>query len=246
MHISTQKQHSHKNNISITWKRLVKRRNSLVKEYGTVRFTSLVTRYMLRKTLRIDWKKAILFERSLAEPIQEVIPKVNVSIRQATIDDMDKFESIVDKDKFFRFQQRFKQGKICFIALDIDKVVAFSWISFLNEYISECQCEVKLKDNEAYVFDSFIDPAYRHKRLHSALIFQKFLYLRMQGYQKAIGYVDVDNTYSLKALVSSGHQPKKIFTLIEIFGLKFQRCQEMPANLIIHAKIPEGKNTEVN
>jgi ribosomal protein S18 acetylase RimI-like enzyme len=200
----------------------------------------------MRKTLRIDWRKAIIFERSLVEPFQEVIPKANVTIRRATIDDMDKFVGLVDKDKYFRFQQRFKQGKICFIVLDGDKVVAFSWISFQNEYNSEWRCEVKLKDNEAYVFDSFIDPAYRHKRLHSALIFQKFLYLQMQGYQKAIGYVDVDNTYSLKALASSGHQPKKIFTLIEIFGLKFHRCQEIPSNLVVHINSSEGKNTEVN
>jgi ribosomal protein S18 acetylase RimI-like enzyme len=246
MHITTPERHSHKNNISITWERLVKRRNSLVKEYGTVRSTWLVIRYLMRKTLWIDWQKVIIFERSLAEPIQEVIPKVPVSIKQSTIDDMGKLASIVDKDKYFRFQQRFKQGKICFIALDKDKVVAFSWISFQNEYIPEWECGIKLNDNEAYVFDSFIDPDYRHKRLHSALIYQKFLYLQKQGYQKAIGYVEINNTYSLKALVSSGHRPKKLLILIEIFGFKFHLFQEIPSNLFTHSKSPEGKNTEVN
>jgi RimJ/RimL family protein N-acetyltransferase len=207
------------------------RLNSLIKQNGIWHSTWLVIRYILCKLIGLDWQGTILFERSLAEPIQEVIPKIKVSIKQATIDDLEKFKDIVDSEKYHRFQQRFKKGNICFMVLDGDKVVAFSWISFDNEYESESQIEVKLKDKEAYSFDTFVDPAYRNNRLYAAVIPARLKYLSTQGYEKVIGLVDDKNTYSLRAHASAGYRPKRTATLIKIFGLKFRHWKKYTGTL---------------
>jgi len=62
--------------------------------------------------------------------------------------------------------------------------------------------------------------------LHSAMIPPLFEYLRKLGYEKVIGLVDENNTYSLRTLAAAGYQPKKISKLINIFGLKFHRWRE--------------------
>jgi GNAT superfamily N-acetyltransferase len=211
----------------MTWQRLFKRRSSLAKEYGVIHANWLTFRYVLRRTLSIDWQKTILFERSLAEPIKEVIPRIKVNIRQATIDDLVKLKDMVDTEKYTRFQQRLDQGNICFLALDEDKVAAFSWISFHNEYLTESRIEVKLKDKEAYFFDTFVDPVYRNNGLQAAMIPARLKYLRELGFEKVIGLVDDDNSYSLKALASAGYKPKKVSTLIKIFGLKIHRWKDI-------------------
>jgi hypothetical protein len=210
----------------MTWQKLFKRRSSLAREYGPIHANWLTFRYILRRTLWIDWQKTILFERSLAEPIKEVIPKIKVNIRQATIDDLIKLKDMVDADKYARFQQRFDQGNICFLALDEDKVAAFSWVSFHNEYLSESRIEVRLKDKEAYFFDTFVDPVYRNNGLQTAMIPPRLKFLRDLGYEKVIGLVDDDNIYSQKSLASSGYKPKKISTLIKIFGLTFHSWKD--------------------
>jgi RimJ/RimL family protein N-acetyltransferase len=209
-----------------TLDKLFKRLNSALKEHGPRRSTWLFFRYFLRKTVRIDWRDTILFERSLADPVQQVIPKIKVNIRLATFNDLDKLKKLVDQDKYVRFQERLKHGNVCFIVLVEDIIVAFSWISFHNEYLSENQIEVQLKDKEAYFFDTFVDPAYRNKGLQAAMIPPRIDFLRNQGYEKIIGLVDDYNTYSLRALISAGYKPKKISRLIKIFGLKFHNWQE--------------------
>src|SRR3989304_1955227 len=64
---------------------------SLIRKHGILNFTRLAFRYALMKTIGLDWQRFILLERSLAEPIQEVVPRIKVTIRQATEDDLDRF-----------------------------------------------------------------------------------------------------------------------------------------------------------
>jgi GNAT superfamily N-acetyltransferase len=226
MNVTKPERRSHKARIFTTMERLLKRRSSISKEYGTLRSDWLSFRYILRKTVRIDWRDTIVFERSLADPVQQVIPRINVNIRMATINDLDKLKRLVDQDKYVRFQERFEHGKVCFVVLVEDIIVAFSWISFHNEYLSENQIEVQLKDKEAYFFDTYVDPAYRNKGLQAAMIPPRIEFLRSQGYEKIIGLVDDDNIYSLRALTSAGYKPKTVSRLIKIFGLKFHRWRE--------------------
>jgi hypothetical protein len=66
----------------------------------------------------------------LIEPIQEVVPKIKVRIEQATKEDLPKFKEIMEEDKYDRFKQRFINGKICFMALNENKVALRMKYSF--------------------------------------------------------------------------------------------------------------------
>ncbi len=204
---------------------------SLIRKYGILNFTWLAFRYILRKTIGLNWGENILLERSLAEPIQEIVPKTKVRIEQATEDDLDKFKDIVDENRYNLFQQRFRTGRICFMALDGEKAVAFGWMSLEDEYESDCQVEVRLNNKEAYVFDDYVLPEYRNNRLQSALMARRLIYLHSQAYNKAIMFVGDKNTYARKAFASAGCRPKRAVTLFTIFGLKFHRWQKYTGTL---------------
>jgi len=205
--------------------------NSLINQYGILPAAWLIIRYVLRKILRIDWQRTILFERLLADPIQEVVPKIKVNIERATVEDLEKLKGMVDEAKYNRFRQRFDRGNICFVARDGDKIAAFSWISFDREFEVESQIEIKLNYKEAYGFDTYVEPEYRNNRLQSAMEPTILKYLRSQGYEKMIGLVDKNNIYALKGLLSAGNKPKRIATLIRIFDWKIQWWQKYADNL---------------
>lgn len=209
------------------WKRL----NTLIRAHGIFNLTWLVFRYILRKTIGFHWGSEILLERSLEEPIQEIIPRIKVSIEQATEDDLDKFKGIVDKNKYNHFQQRFKKGRICFVALDEHKVVAYAWLSLEDEYESVCQVEVKLGNRESYLFDFYVIPEYRNNRLYSTLLATGLTYVHSQACKKAIALVGDKNTYPLRTCASAGFRPKKVVNLFTIFGLRFQHWQEYTGSL---------------
>jgi ribosomal protein S18 acetylase RimI-like enzyme len=201
------------------WQRLLKRRNLLASEYGGKHANWLAFRYVLRKTLRIDWQTCTYFKRSLDEPIPEKSPKLEVEIRQATISDLPKLKEIVDEEKYDRFKRRFQKGKICFIAIYKEKVAAFAWISIDNEFEPNLQVEIKLEEKEAYLFDAYVVPEYRNHRLYPALGDTSLRYLRSQGYKNVLFFVGNSNKYSLKSVRSSGFKPNRALTCCSIFGL---------------------------
>jgi len=62
----------------------------------------------LRKTIGFIWGTEIVYEYLLEMPIEEIEPKIKVTIRAAVEDDLDKFKGIVNERKFELFKERFK------------------------------------------------------------------------------------------------------------------------------------------
>lgn len=195
---------------------------SLLKQHGILKFTWLVFRYFLRKTIRLDWLKIYILERSLKEPIQEITPKIKVKIDQVMEDDIYKLKDIVYEDKYRRFQERFRKGRVCFAALDGERIAGFGWISLEDEYETDTRIEVKLNDKEAYLYDSYVTPEYRSNKLYAAMLAEEMRYLNSHGYDKAIALVESENVPALKNIKSAGYYPLKTVTLFTIFGMKFR------------------------
>jgi ribosomal protein S18 acetylase RimI-like enzyme len=199
---------------------------SLIRKHGILKFTWLGLRHILRKTIGLDWWGEIFFERSLKDPIQEVVPKIKVPIKQATIDDLDKFKDRIDINNYERLQQKFRQGKLCFMALDGNRVVGQQWVSLDDHYDSDLKVIVTVNDNEGYLFDAHVIPEYRNNRLQSALAATALKYLHDKGYDKATSIVMDNNMYSLKTCAAKRFMPKKILFRFTIFGLRFHRWQK--------------------
>jgi len=68
----------------------------------------------LYKTIGCIWGTEIIYECSLKMPIEEIEPKIKVTIRAAVEDDLDKFKRIVNVRKF----ELFKAEKNCLFWMD--------------------------------------------------------------------------------------------------------------------------------
>ncbi len=191
-----------------------------IKNDGIVTFTIRALKLILRKTIGFIWGTEIIYECLLKMPIEEIEPKIKVTIRAAVEDDLDKFKGIVNERKIKLFRKRFKKDRICFIALDQEKIAYFGWISFDDEYESIFQIMVKVNDKEAYWFDCHVIPQYRHNGLHSAVTAKALIYLKDKGCKKVLTHVMKDNIYSRKAFEKVGFKEKRMVTLIKLFNFK--------------------------
>ena len=191
-----------------------------IKNDGIVTFTIKALKLILRKTIGFIWGTEIIYEYSLKMPIEEIEPKIKVTIRTAVEDDLDKFKGIVNERKIKLFRERFKKDRICFIALDQEKIAYFGWISFDDEYESIFQIMVKVKDKEAYWFDCHTTLQYRYNGLHSAITAKALIYLKDKGCKKVLTHVMKDNIYSRKAFEKVGFKEKRMVTLIKLFNFK--------------------------
>ena len=204
------------------WNRL----SSIIRKHGILKFTWLVFRHVLRKTIRLDWESAIIIEGSLEEPVKEFVPKIEVRIEQATEDNLDKLKGIITKNDYNIFKERFRKGRICFVALDGEKIVAYSWINLDAGYVSDYK-----KEEVAYSFDTYVSDEYRNSGIAVYLQTKIWIYLRDRGYKKVIASVAKNNLPAKKAWRKVGFQGKQTSTLLIIFGLKFRRWQKYTRTL---------------
>ena len=191
-----------------------------IKNDGIVTFAIRALKIILRKTIGFIWGTEIIYEYFLEMPIEEMEPKIKVTIRAAVEDDLGKFKGIVNERKIKLFRKRFKKDRICFIALDQEKIAYFGWISFDDEYESIFQIMVKVNDKEAYWFDCHTIPEYRRNGLHSAITAKALIYLKDKGCKKVLTHVMKNNIYSRKAFRKVGFKEKRMVTLIKIFNFK--------------------------
>lgn len=198
---------------------------------GILNFARKALRFLLRKTIGLDWRTWIIVERSLEDPLEEIEPRIEVTIRQARSSDLDKFKRLVNEEKLVVLRERFKKGRTCFIALDGDKIAYFGWISVDAEYESNSRITMRLKEKEAYWFDCYTAPKYRQNGLHTALTSKALTYLKDRGYKTVLTIVWDENTPSRKAFRIVGFKGQRTVTLITVFGIKFHLWHKFKGRL---------------
>lgn len=175
-----------------------------------------------------------MLERPLREPVPEISPKINVTIAQATIDDLPRFKDIVDVDKYGRLRERFRRGQVCFAVYDAERIIGFSWISFDDEYDADVDIKVETGDHEAYLYDSYVDSEYRGNRLYTSLLARKLNYLATRNFNRAIIFIAVTNLSSLRGALSVGFNPYRTVTTYRFFNTRLHRWREY--NGVIHSQ----------
>ncbi len=147
-----------------------------------------------------SYKKYILMNRSLLDPIPEVKIKKNFSIRIADYSDLPKLAKVVTPNILKNFTRFFSEEKVCLIALDKDDIIYYSWISF------EQKSFVRIKEDEAYFFDAFTLPKYRSMGIHTMMTAERLRIARQRGYDNALLIVSPRNLAALKALKKLGFE----------------------------------------
>jgi ribosomal protein S18 acetylase RimI-like enzyme len=80
-----------------------------------------------------------------------------------------------------RVQHRLDHGSRCYAAWTQGHLAAYGWVSFKEEEIGELGLRVRLRPNEAYVWDCATLPDYRRYGLYSAVLVHITRALRAEG-----------------------------------------------------------------
>jgi GNAT superfamily N-acetyltransferase len=103
--------------------------------------------------------------------------------------------------------QRFSMGRHCHIARVEGKIAAYGWITFDEEGIGELGLIIRLKKDEAYIWDCATLPAYRGQRLYPALLIHMLGELQNAGLQRVWIGTDADNLPSQSGVALVAFQP---------------------------------------
>jgi len=103
--------------------------------------------------------------------------------------------------------RRFEAGRRCYAAQVAGALAAYGWVSFVEELIGEMRLRVRLVPGEVYIWDCATLPAYRKRRLYTALLGHILGELRAEGLCRAWIGTNRDNVASQRGIALAGFQP---------------------------------------
>jgi GNAT superfamily N-acetyltransferase len=136
-------------------------------------------------------------------------------------------------------QRRFAAGSRCFVALVEGVIVAYSWLSRDLERIGELERAMRMRPDEAYIWDCATLAPFRRQGIYSALLAHVAARLRSEGIRRVWIGASLRNHPSLKGFVHAGFQPA--LTVIYLRALRFSHswvcgASGAPARLIADAR----------
>ena len=193
----------------------------------SLRFKNLLNylENVIRKYI-VDYTQVIIYEKSLDSIIPKIETKIEVQIRPALLNDIKKIAttnapSQLRKKYENNLSKRLKDGHICFIAEEENgKIAAYGWAAFREIYLTEINKKMELGPKEADIYDCFVFPEYRGKRIYQKLLAESFRFLRERQYKRVYGHALSNNIPSRRGIQRVGYKPKKVVTLLKLFGLK--------------------------
>jgi len=151
----------------------------------------------------INYRHYVLLARPLDQPLPSSQPQLEVTIRQATLDDIERFRPITTSWQLSQFTDCLRRGDICFITLLSDgRVVNYGW----NSHETSEFYPIPLEMGDIYTSFAYTLPAYRRMGLHEANFAARCQFLREQGYKRTVAVVEAGSVATLALCQKVGYQ----------------------------------------
>ena len=164
----------------------------------------------------IGYRRLLLLERPLAQPISDFTPGLPVRIDTLKESEVRDYLAFRPETGHLRIMEALQSGQTCFVARHESRIVSAGWIAGRRARIDYLGCELELAANEAYLFDAFTLPAYRGQGIAPALCLQQLRHLRQAGYGRAIRGTVPENKSALHAHAKSGFRPVALMGTLRI------------------------------
>lgn len=99
-----------------------------------------------------------------------------------------------------RVAEYFQRRSRCYGAFKGDRLIACSWIHFERYSFPPFDHTLEMKADEVYAGPDYVDPEFRGKRLHEAILTRLSVLMREEGFVYSYGSVLKDNIGSQKGV----------------------------------------------
>jgi GNAT superfamily N-acetyltransferase len=150
----------------------------------------------------------VLLERDLRDPIEPVSATIEVTVRQAEEQELDRITHLYSRDPYLylgeaaagtagerealeSYRQRMRRGEKCFMALVDGEIVHVNWICFeWGEAIPGHPFFPRT--GEVYTTDGFTAEQFRRRNIHAVVLGAMLRYAQQAGYRTAYTVARLD------------------------------------------------------
>ena len=158
----------------------------------------------------------VLLEHSLTEDLPPMHPELDVTLRQATVADLDEIVRLYSSDPFLYlgedspapeekrkarelYLDRLRRGELCFLAMSGNQIAHVNWTCFTWGDALPGH-PIRLRPDEVYTTDAITPERFRGKGLHTFVLRTMLAHARERGKRHAYTLSRIDRTDSQKGL----------------------------------------------
>lgn len=168
------------------------------------------------------WHLGFALRKSLRGEIDLPVPEVDLTIRQATLDDLALLGTIFPPLRLKRIARKLQAGEKCVIAIQEQKAIAYVFAAFAGNP-STTEVQLDLGPGEAYIWAGYALPAFRRLGVVRAINLHLCRLLQKEGYEKTVLLVDASNKVSLGHCKKTGYRITDRVAYLQVLGWKWSQ-----------------------
>lgn len=152
------------------------------------------------------YRRAILIERLLHDPIAEQQAGVDVEVNLLTPGDLDEYLAHHPGSIASEICERFRQGQKCFVARHRNNIASTCWAATGTARIDYLNCEISLAEDEVYTYGSYTTARFRNLNIPAVRGNEMVLHFRERGYRRFVAILMPENKPAFGPIEKIGYR----------------------------------------
>ncbi len=173
---------------------------------------------------RAGYRRLVVLERRLDEPLAAFRPGAAVEIRPLRRDDQDAFMALGQTSAAV-FHDRLDRGHQCWGAWCAGGLRNIGWLAFKEAWVEYLGCRLILADGVVYFYGAFTHPQYRGLGLTATRAAACLRAVREQGYWLALCAVQPENPSAFSPVLKLGYRRIGVLGSVGFGGWRWSRVR---------------------
>lgn len=210
-----------------TLRRIVHRSGEILREEG-------LRSLFFRLLSEMGYRRMILLERPLDQPIAPVTARVPLEVRMPVRAESQEYFDFRKDTRAETVRRRLAAGHWYVTAHFQGRLVYTRWVGVGKSFEYYLDCDFDMAPDEVYLYDLYVAPGLRGKKIATALASQVYQYLRDAGYRRIVTTILPETKASLRVAEKAGNRVIGKTGYVKIGPWKKYFCRT------IHGSTPPG------
>jgi SAM-dependent methyltransferase/RimJ/RimL family protein N-acetyltransferase len=171
------------------------------------------------------YRRAVLMELHLDQPVLPVSPRVPVAISLLGWDQVDEYCSFRPEADPAQVYQRMDAGRRCFVARHEERIVHACWTADKEARVDYLDREIQLAPGEAYIYESFTSPDFRGQNIAPARLAWMAQYYKDAGYRRLVAIIMPGNVAAFRPPEKVGFRPIGLMGYVKLGPWRHDFCR---------------------
>lgn len=191
------------------WRKAPARAREILRHQG-------VKSLWFRALAKAGYRRVILFERLLNEPIPEIAGAIPITTSLLKTDEIAEYLVLRPGQTAQEILERLKRGHKCFVLRSSNVIAHACWAGIGTARMEYLDCEIRLADTTAYLYGSFTAGQFRKLNLATVAYLEMARHFRELGFRRLAAVVVPHNRAALGPVRKAGYRRLGVIRSVKI------------------------------